>query len=82
MDTNKYEATCSYCKKTVPAGEGVTKRVGRRYNTRHKECVGKVAQAQVTQLDEGQWRVQQEKGVRSFGVKVEHDPADRTGKRR
>jgi hypothetical protein len=60
--SNQFEATCTYCKKAVAPGKGVVKKVGKRYNVRHPECVGKVPAPTVTKLEEGQWRVKKDKG--------------------
>ncbi len=59
--SNQFEATCSYCKKAVNPGEGVTKKIGRSYSVRHAECVDKVSELKVTRLDDGLWRIKKDK---------------------
>lgn len=63
---NKFDTACSFCKEIIPAGQGIGRRVGKRTNHRHAHCVGKVAEAKVTVLDKGVYRVKREAGQRSF----------------
>lgn len=64
--SNSFDATCTYCKQVVPAGTGTVKRVGKGFNVRHAECVGKIATPVVTQIQDGQYRVKKAKEQRPF----------------